>query len=82
MRSGDGQKDVDEAYVEHLQVKTLIEKFTRLTPRADGFDATFKVMSENVRHHVREEEEQLFPELRKTRLHLGALGQQLSKRKD
>jgi hemerythrin superfamily protein len=78
----DGQKDVDEAYVEHFQVKTLIEKFTSLKPGADGFDATFKVMSENVRHHVREEEEQLFPELRKTKLNLGALGQKLSKRKD
>jgi hemerythrin superfamily protein len=79
--TGDDQKDVDEAYIEHFLVKTLIEKFTRLKPGADGFDAAFKVMSENVRHHVKEEETELFPELRKTTLDLLSLGQQLLKRK-
>jgi hemerythrin superfamily protein len=57
------KSDVDEALVEHFLVKTLIEKFASLTPGADGFDATFKVLSENVRHHVEEEEGELFPEL-------------------
>jgi hemerythrin-like domain-containing protein len=73
--------DVDEAYVEHFLVKTLIEKFATLKPGADGFDATFKVLSENVKHHVEEEEAELFPALRKTGLDLTALGEKLSKRK-
>jgi hemerythrin superfamily protein len=77
----DGQKDVDEAYVEHFLVKTLIEKFATLQPGADGFDATFKVMAESVKHHVKEEEADLFPELRKSGLDLVALGQRLAKRK-
>lgn len=79
--TGDDQKDIDEAYVEHFLVKTLIEKFTSLKPGADGFDAAFKVMSENVRHHVEEEETELFPELRKTTLNLLSLGQRLVERK-
>jgi hemerythrin superfamily protein len=79
--SGDSQKDVDEAYVEHFLVKTLIEKFTTLKPGAEGFDATFRVMAESVRHHIREEESALFPELRKSGLDLAELGQRLVKRK-
>lgn len=79
----DGDKgDVDEAYVEHFLVKTLIEKFTSLKAGDDGFDATFKVLSENVRHHVEEEESELFPELRKTSMDLIALGKKITARKD
>jgi hemerythrin superfamily protein len=75
------KSDVGEALVEHFLVKTLIEKFESLTPGADGFDATFKVLSENVRHHVEEEEGELFPQLRKTNIDLALLGKQLVKRK-
>jgi hemerythrin superfamily protein len=73
--------DVDEAYIEHFLVKTLIAKFETLKPCDKGFDATFKVMSEMVGHHVEEEEEELFPELRKSKCNLRALGEKLAKRK-
>jgi hemerythrin superfamily protein len=73
--------DVDEAYVEHFLVKTLIEKFTTLTPGAAGFDATFKVLTEMVRHHIEEEESELFPELRKAKVDLESLGRKLMQRK-
>ena len=78
----DDKGDVDEAFVEHFLVKTLIEKFTQLKAGDEGFDATFKVMSENVSHHVEEEENELFPELRKTGLDLVALGTKITARKD
>ena len=74
--------DVDEAYVEHYLVKTLIEKFDSLRPGDDGFDATFKVMSELVKHHVEEEESELFPELRESGVDLVALGVKLATRKN
>ncbi|MEP9326201.1 hemerythrin domain-containing protein [Paraburkholderia phymatum] len=74
--------DVDEAYVEHFLVKTLIEKFDSLKPSDHGFDATFKVMSELVKHHVEEEESALFPELRESGVDLVALGKKLRARKD
>lgn len=74
--------DVDEALVEHFLVKALIEKFTVMKAGDDGFDATFKVLSENVRHHVEEEEGELFPELRETKLNLSELGRRLVARKD
>jgi hemerythrin superfamily protein len=77
----DGKDDVDEAYVEHFLVKTLIEKFMHLKAGDEGFDATFKVLSENVKHHVEEEESDLFPELRKAKVDLIALGRKISARK-
>jgi len=73
--------DVNEAYVEHYLVKTLIEKFDSLKPGDEGFDASFKVMSELVRHHIEEEESALFPELRQCGLDLVALGDKLGARK-
>jgi hemerythrin superfamily protein len=73
--------DVEEAYVEHFLVKMLIEKFSVLKPGAPGFDATFKVLTEMVRHHIEEEENELFAELRRTRLDLEALGGKLAQRK-
>ena len=79
--TGSDVVDVEEAYVEHFLVKTLIEKFTALKPGAPGFDATFKVLTEMVRHHIEEEESELFPELRKSRVDLEALGKKLTQRK-
>jgi hemerythrin superfamily protein len=78
---GDQKIDVDEAYVEHYLVKMLITKFELLKPGDRGFDATFKVMSEMVRHHIEEEETTLFPELRKSGLDAIRLGKDLALRK-
>jgi hemerythrin superfamily protein len=76
------RKDVDEACVEHFLVKTLIDKFTRLRAGDDAFDPTFKVLTENVNHHVEEEESDLFPALRKTGLDLVGLGERILARKE
>lgn len=78
---GSDKVNVDEAYVEHFLVKTLIAKFETLKAGQKGFDATFKVMSEMVAHHVEEEEQELFPELRKSTCDLRTLGEKMSKRK-
>lgn len=73
--------DVEEAYIEHFLVKTLIAKFETLKAGDRGFDATFKVMSEMVGHHVEEEEQELFPELRKSNCNLRSLGEKMAIRK-
>ncbi|KQR74229.1 cation-binding protein [Burkholderia sp. Leaf177] len=78
----DDKDDVNEAYVEHFLVKTLIEKFTTMKAGDEGFDATFKVLTECVNHHVEEEESELFPELRKQKLDLEAMGERIAKRRD
>jgi len=77
----DQRIDVDEAYVEHFLVKTLIERFANLKAGDDGFDATFKVLKENTTHHIEEEETTLFPEVRKTQMDLVAIGAKMAARK-
>jgi hemerythrin superfamily protein len=77
----DQRIDVDEAYVEHFLVKTLIERFASLKAGDDGFDATFKVLKENATHHIEEEETTLFPEVRRTQMDLVAIGARMAARK-
>ncbi|CAG9208744.1 Cation-binding protein [Paraburkholderia tropica] len=78
----DDRPDVEEAYVEHFLVKVLIEKFVTLKAGEPGFDATFKVLSEMVSHHIEEEESELFPKLKKSGVDLVELGKKLQVRKD
>jgi hemerythrin superfamily protein len=78
----DDKLDVDEAYIEHFLVKTLITKFETLKAGDKGFDATFKVMSEMVQHHVEEEEDELFPALRRTKCDLAGLAKKIAARKE
>lgn len=77
----DDRPDVEEAYIEHYLVKMLIEKFVSLKAGDRGFDATFKVLSEMVNHHIDEEESELFPKLRKSGADLDELGMKMAKRK-
>ena len=72
---------VDEAVVEHMGAKTLIAQIEAMKPGQPLYDAKVKVLSEQIRHHVEEEESELFPEVRETRIDLGALGARLAKRK-
>ncbi len=79
-KTGDGDL-VDEAIVEHMGAKTLIAQIEAGRPGQPLYDAKIKVLSEQVRHHVEEEEAELFPEVRATDLDLVALGAKLSARK-
>jgi hemerythrin-like domain-containing protein len=56
--------DVLEALEEHHVVKRLLSDLEDLEPTDERFDAKVTVMMENVRHHVKEEEHDLFPEVR------------------
>jgi hemerythrin superfamily protein len=72
---------VDEAYVEHAGAKTLISQIKTMTSDQPMFDARVKVLGEYIDHHVREEENEFFPKLRKTSLDLAAMGEQIAARK-
>lgn len=56
-----GNDMVNEAIEEHNVVKDLISELKTTAPDAEEYDAKFKVLTENVRHHIREEETELFP---------------------
>ena len=69
---------MDEAVVEHASAKKLIEQIQGMETDDDLYDAKIKVLSEQIEHHVREEEDEMFPKVRKTGLDLDLLGEQMS----
>ena len=73
---------LDEATVEHASAKELIAQIEGGKPGDDLFDAKVTVLGEYVKHHVKEEQNELFPKVRKTKLDLEALGEQLQARKE
>jgi hemerythrin superfamily protein len=71
---------VPEALVEHDGVKKLIAEIEG-SVEGEMFEARVKVLSELIKHHVKEEQTELFPAVKKTSLDLIALGAQLVARK-
>jgi hemerythrin superfamily protein len=73
-----------EAAVEHDGAKKLIAQIEASSPEDDYYDAKVKVLSEMIKHHVKEEEQRggMFAEARQSEMDLQALGEQLKARKD
>lgn len=72
---------VPEAIVEHASLRELIAAVKGVEPDGDMYDAKVKVMSEYVKHHVKEEEKEMFPEAKDTNLDMVELGERMLKRK-
>lgn len=72
---------VPEALVEHGSVKDLISAVQEQEPSGGMFEARVTVMGEFVKHHVKEEEKQMFAKARKSNMDLAALGEALATRK-
>jgi hemerythrin superfamily protein len=80
----EGEEDedlVNEAEVEHGSAKELIAKIEGMSSEDEHFKATVTVLGEYIKHHVKEEEGELFPQLKKTEVDLKELGSQLAERK-
>lgn len=76
---------LDEAYVEHDGAKVLINDIVAGSPDDDFYDAKVKVLSEEIKHHVHEEEmpsEGMFAQCRKTDVDLVALRDEMKARKE
>ncbi len=72
---------LDEAEVEHATAKELISQLQAMKPGDDLYEAKFKVLGEYVNHHIKEEQQQIFPRAKKSGIDLKALGEELSARK-
>ena len=72
---------VSEAAVEHQSLKEIIGRLERAPLTDPLYDAGVKVLSEYVKHHVREEESELFPQVKRSDLDLDAMGVALRARK-
>ncbi len=84
LRENLGQEEmemVEEAEVEHQSAKDLIAQLEAATSVDAVFDAKVKVQSEYIKHHVKEEEEEIVPEVSDKKEELDELGQTMAARK-
>jgi hemerythrin-like domain-containing protein len=77
----DDMEMLEEAYVEHASAKDLIAQIEGATAIDATFDAKVKVLSEYIKHHVKEEEDELFEAVRGNQEELDELGQEMHARK-
>jgi hemerythrin superfamily protein len=72
---------IDEADVEHASARTMIEELQEMEPDEELYDAKVIVLGEYVNHHIKEEEEQIFPEVKKAKMDTTTLGERMSEMK-
>ncbi len=77
------EDDVLESYEEHHVADVLVVELSLMKPDDERFTAKTTVLIENVRHHIEEEEQEWFPEVRKAlgRKQLQQLGEELAEAK-
>lgn len=84
VREQAAQEEVDllnEAEVEHTTVRSLIQTIKGMQAGDEKRNAHFTVLMEYVKHHVKEEEKEMFPKVKKLDLDLAQLGTQMKERK-
>jgi hemerythrin superfamily protein len=78
----DDEDLMNEAAVEHETARMLIDQLENMGVDDPNYFATFTVLGEYVRHHVKEEQGEMFPAAKKARIDLAALGARLRARKE
>ena len=73
---------MDEALEEHHVVHGLIGELKKMKPSDDRYEAKFTVLAENVTHHIKEEESDMFPQAEDCEIAWEALCSQVVKRKE
>ncbi len=77
----DDEDLMNEAEVEHNNAKQIINDLIDMQPDDELYDATFTVLGEGINHHIAEEQEAMFPKVKKAKLDLEALGEEMLQRK-
>jgi hypothetical protein len=82
-KAGVDSDKMDEANVEHDGAKSLIAELENGSPDDDFYDAKVKVLSEEIKHHVKEEEKPggVFSQARENDMDLKVLGEKMAARK-
>ena len=73
---------VPEAKVEHASCKDLIAQLKGFEPDGEMYDAKVKVLSEYIKHHVKEEQNEMFPKAKASSLDMAELGARMAARKN
>jgi hypothetical protein len=72
---------VDEAEIEHMSAKELIAQIEGMQPEEPKYAAAFKVLGEYVKHHIKEEEGEMFKQLERARVQWEPLLQEMQERR-
>ena len=78
----DDEELMNEAAVEHETARMLIEQLENMGTDDPNYFATFTVLGEYVRHHIKEEQGEMFPAAKRAKVDLAALGERMRARKD
>jgi hemerythrin superfamily protein len=73
---------IDEAQVEHNSAKQLIAEIEGGAAGNEMWEAKVKVLGEYIKHHVKEEEGEIFPQVKDTDLNLQEIGAEMAQRKE
>ncbi len=63
---GLGSVLIDEAKTEHKGARKVLADVEKLSPSQPGFDGALAMLEAGIKHHVREEEDEVFPKFRKS----------------
>lgn len=72
---------MDEALVEHTGAKDLIAQLEGMKPGDELYDAKVTVLGEQIEHHVKEEEGEMFPQAKRAKVDTAALGREMAERR-
>lgn len=81
VRTAVGKEVMNEADEEHHVAKVLIAELDTMSGSESHFDAKFVVLAENVRHHIKEEENEMLPKAQGVKLDFTALAEKMKRRK-
>jgi hypothetical protein len=73
---------MNEAAVEHETAKMLIEQLENMNAEDPNYYATFTVLGEYVRHHIKEEQGEMFPQAKQAGIDLEGLAERMRARKE
>lgn len=72
---------VNEGVVEHSGAKVLISEIQGMKGNEELFDSKVKVLAEQIEHHVKEEEGEMFPKVQNSKLDTVELGKEMAHHK-
>ncbi len=82
VRKAIGKEIMNEADEEHHVAKLLIAELDSMNGSESHFEAKFVVLAENVRHHIKEEENEMLPKAKGVKLDFDALAENMKRRKE
>lgn len=81
-READADCEINEGIVEHEGIKRLVREIQGMNVSDELFESRVTVLKEYVRHHVKEEEHDMFPKIIESQMDLKALGTRLAALKE